>query len=531
MNDKCKSLMIQGTASHVGKSVLVAAFCRILRQDGYNVAPFKAQNMALNSFITRDGREMGRAQVVQAEAAGLEPEVDMNPVLIKPNTDIGAQIIIHGRVYKNMSASQYHNFKKDALGFVRESFRRLSEKYDFIVIEGAGSPAEINLRENDIANMGMAEIADCPVVLAGDIDRGGVFASLVGTMELLAEEERQKVKCFIINKFRGDISLLKPGLDFLEKKTGIPVLGTIPYFKDIYIQEEDSVSLERLMAANKNGKIDIAVIYLPHISNFTDFDPFEKEPDVNLRYVGHGEGIGDADVIIIPGSKNTIDDLNYLYNCGYAGEILRHYKKGGSVVGVCGGYQMLGEYIADPYRVETSLGKISGMGLLPVKTTIEKEKVTSQVRAKVHPLNRFFKDTPENPPSPPFGKGGLGGFSGELKGYEIHMGLTGFQEERHMFEIIERDGSPISVPDGFISEDGRVWGTYIHGIFDNDGFREEFIRRIKLAKGLPVAARSESETDTSFNFQEFKEREYDRLATLVRRNTDMETFYRIAGLR
>jgi len=513
MNDKFRSLMIQGTASHVGKSVLVAAFCRILRQDGYNVVPFKAQNMALNSFITKDGREMGRAQVVQAEAAGLEPEVDMNPILIKPNTDIGAQIIIHGRIYKNMSASLYHSFKKDALGFVMESFRRLSEKYDFIVIEGAGSPAEINLRENDIANMGMAEIADCPVVLTGDIDRGGVFASLIGTMELLTEEERRRVKGFIINKFRGDISLLKPGLDFLEKRTGIPVLGTIPYFKDIYIQEEDSVSLERLMTINRNGKVDIAVIYLPHISNFTDFDPFEREPDVNLRYVGHGEGIGDVDMIIIPGSKNTIDDLNYLYNFGYAGEILRHYKRGGSVVGVCGGYQMLGEYIADPYRVEASLGKISGMGLLPVRTSIEKEKVTSQVCAKVHPLNRFFKDT------------------GELKGYEIHMGRTDFWEERCMFEIIERDGSPISVPDGFISEDSRVWGTYIHGIFDNDGFREEFISRIKLAKGLPVAAREESEADTSFNFQEFKETQYDRLAALVRRNIDMETFYRIAGLR
>lgn len=514
MNDKCRSLMIQGTASHVGKSVLVAAFCRILRQDGYNVAPFKAQNMALNSFITKDGREMGRAQVVQAEAAGLEPEIDMNPILIKPNTDIGAQIIIHGRVYKNMSACLYHNFKKDALGFVKESFRRLSEKYDFIVIEGAGSPAEINLRENDIANMGMAEIADCPVVLAGDIDRGGVFASLIGTMELLTEEERHRVKGFIINKFRGDISLLNPGLKFLEKRTGIPVLGTIPYFKDIYIQEEDSVSLDRLMiGTNKSGKVDIAVIYLPHISNFTDFDPFEREPDVNLRYVVPGGAIGDVDVIIIPGSKNTIDDLNYLYNCGYAGEILRHYKKGGAVVGVCGGYQMLGECIADPYRVETSLGKISGMALLPVRTSIEKEKVTCQVRAKIHPLNRFFKNT------------------GELRGYEIHMGLTDFHGERCMFEIIERGGSSTSVPDGFISENGKVWGTYIHGIFDNDGFREEFISRIKLAKGLPVAARSESETDASFNFQEFKETQYDRLATLVRRNIDMETFYRIAGLR
>jgi len=286
--------MVQGTASHVGKSILVAAFCRILRQDGYNVAPFKAQNMALNSFITRDGGEMGRAQVVQAEAAGLEPHVDMNPVLIKPNTDVGAQVIIHGRVYQNMSASLYHEFKKDALEFVKESFQRLSEKYDFIVIEGAGSPAEINLRENDIVNMGMAEIADCPVILAGDIDRGGVFASLVGTIELLSEDEKQRVKGFIINKFRGDISLLKPGLDFLEKRTGVPVLGTIPYFKDIYIQEEDSVSLEKEIPSGGNGKVDVAVIYLPHISNFTDFDPFEREPDVNLRYVNYGEKIGNA---------------------------------------------------------------------------------------------------------------------------------------------------------------------------------------------------------------------------------------------
>ena len=506
---KCRSLMVQGTASHVGKSILVAAFCRILRQDGYNVAPFKAQNMALNSFITRNGGEMGRAQVVQAEAAGLEPHVDMNPVLIKPNTDVGAQVIIHGRVYQNMSASLYHEFKKDALEFVKESFQKLSEKYDFIVIEGAGSPAEINLRENDIVNMGMAEIADCPVILAGDIDRGGVFASLVGTIELLSEDEKQRVKGFIINKFRGDISLLKPGLDFLEKRTGIPVLGTIPYFKNIYIQEEDGVSLERLIPSGGNGKVDVAVIRLPHISNFTDFDPFEREPDVNLRYVNYGEKIGDADVVIIPGSKNTIDDLNYLHNCGHVREILKHHKNGGSVVGICGGYQMLGEYIADPYHIETSLESINGIGLLPVRTLIEKEKVTCQVRAKIHPSNRIFKNTDE------------------LTGYEIHMGRTELQDEKYMFEIIQREEKQTSAPDGLISADGRIWGTYIHGIFDNDGFRQEFIGRIKLAKGISVS----SEAHVSLSFQEFKETQYNRLAELVRNNIEMEAFYRIAGLR
>ncbi len=507
---KCRSLMIQGTASHVGKSILAAAFCRILRQDGYNVTPFKAQNMALNSFITKDGGEMGRAQVVQAEAAGVEPDVDMNPVLIKPNTDVGAQVIIHGRVYENMSASLYHKFKKYAREFVRESFQRLSEKYDFIIIEGAGSPAEINLRKNDIANMGMAEIADCPVILAGDIDRGGVFASLVGTMELLSENERQRIKGFIINKFRGDISLLKPGLDFLEEKTGIPVLGTIPYFKDIYIQEEDGVSLERLLIpSGGNGKIDVAVVRLPHISNFTDFDPFEREPGVNLRYVSYGEKIGNAGVVIIPGSKNTIDDLNYLHNSGYVQEILRHHRNGGSVVGICGGYQMLGEYIEDPFHIETSLESINGIGLLPVRTLIEKKKVTSQVTAKIHQLNRFFKNAEE------------------LTGYEIHMGKTELLSEQYMFEIIQRGKKQTFAPDGFISEDGRVWGTYIHGIFDNDGFRQDFIKQARLTKGISVPL----EKHDSFSFQEFKETQYNKLAALVRRTINMGAFYKIAGLR
>ncbi|MDO8785782.1 MAG: cobyric acid synthase [Syntrophales bacterium] len=515
MKMRCKSLMIQGTGSHVGKSILVAAFCRILRQDGYGVAPFKSQNMALNSFITREGGEIGRAQAVQAEAAGLEPHVDMNPILLKPSSDVGAQVIIHGRVYKNMSARLYHESKSHVADFVRQSFRRLEERYDFIVIEGAGSPAEINLRENDIANMGMAEIADCPVVLVGDIDRGGVFASLVGTMELLEEKERRRVKGFIINKFRGDVSLLLPGIDFLEKKTGVPVLGVVPYFRDIYLQEEDGVAIDRLISRQQTGKIEIAVIYLPHISNFTDFDPLEREPDVSLRYVGRGERIGKADAVIIPGSKNTIDDLSYLYNTGGVAEILRHYREGGTIVGICGGYQMLGEYIEDPHHVETNLGKLNGIGLLPVITAIEKEKMTSQIRAKVHPSNPFFTNRDE------------------LTGYEIHMGKTSFQRKNYMFEIVRREGPPVSVPDGFISDDGRVWGTYIHGIFDNDDFRREFVRRVKSEKSLPVASASagEGEGEPRFNYEEFKETQYDALAALVREHIDMKAFYRIAGLK
>ena len=508
-----RSLMIQGTGSHVGKSIMVAAFCRILKQDGYNVAPFKSQNMALNSFITSDGKEMGRAQVVQAESAGLAPDVDMNPILIKPNTDIGAQIIIHGKVYNNMSASRYHGFKKHALPFVRESFERLKERYEFIIIEGAGSPAEINLRENDIANMGMAELADCPVVLVGDIDKGGVFASLVGTMELLEQTERERIKGFIINKFRGDVSLLQPGIDILEQRTRIPVLGVIPFFTDIYIQEEDAVAVGRLQSVKRTGKIDVAVIYLPHISNFTDFDPLESDAYVNLKYVRYGERIGDADVIIIPGSKNTIDDLRYLHDRGYVEDIHRHFKRGKSVVGICGGYQMLGEYVDDPDNIESSLCRINGIGLLSVRTKIEKEKTTSQIRARIHPSNSLFEE------------------SGEIKGYEIHMGRTFSEKERPLFEIFERGETPVSICDGALSEDGRVWGTYIHGIFDNDAFRSEFIRTVGKSKGLIIGSQDETGDKAPFRYKESKEEHYDKLAALVRENMDMDAFYRIAGLR
>jgi len=501
-----KSLMIQGTGSFVGKSMIVAGLCRILKQDGYKVAPFKAQNMALNSFVTQEGGEMGRAQVVQAEAAGLAPHVDMNPILLKPNTDIGAQVIIQGRVFANMNAGEYHPFKKKALTAVLESYGRLSQRYQVIMIEGAGSPAEINLREGDIANMGMAEAADAPVLLVGDIDKGGVFASLVGTLELLSIEERERIKGFIINKFRGDLSLLTPGLEFLENKTGLPVLGVIPYLKDLYLPEEDGVALEKIDSKGER-QVNIAVLYLPHISNFTDFDPLEHEPGVNLRYVQPGQKIEDADVVILPGSKNTIEDLLFLKKEGYADEILRLRRSGKTVIGICGGFQMLGKTVRDPLGTETSLGEIEGLGLLNVETILQREKMTFQVKA--FPLNGPMLDRQE-----------------PLLGYEIHMGETQ-RGTSHLpaFKIIERLNQKVEIEDGAISADGQVWGTYLHGLFDNDRFRRRFLESLQRHKGLRSSTRMED-----LDYKAFKERSYDRLAAALRRDLDMKRIYGIIGI-
>jgi len=503
-----KSLMIQGTGSYVGKSLIVAGLCRIFKKDGFNVVPFKSQNMSLNSFVTREGGEMGRAQVVQAEAAGIEPHVDMNPILIKPNTDIGAQIIIQGKVYRNMSAIQYHQFKKRALRAVKESFYRLKERYELMVIEGAGSPAEINLRENDIVNMGMAAIADCPVILVGDIDKGGVFASLIGTLELLSKEEKKRIKGFIINKFRGDIRLLEPGLDFLEKKTGLPVVGVIPYFKDLYLQEEDGVSVEKVGLSPKRGDIQIAVLFLPHISNFTDFDALEKEPGVELRYIRPGSPIPTSDLIIIPGSKNTIGDLTYLRQSQYDQAILKHRQRGGFVVGICGGYQMLGRLISDPFKVETNRKSIVGLGLLNVETTIEKEKVTSQVEAGV------------------FRKHLLQWKTGKIFGYEIHMGRTDRRNNiPPIFTIVKKENRDVQIEDGAISKDGKVWGTYIHGIFDNDEFRRGFINHLRKRKGLSPLSRSDI-----LLYRQVKREGFNNLEMGLRENLDMDFIYRVLSL-
>ena len=507
-----KSLMIQGTGSFVGKSMIVAGVCRVLRQDGFRVAPFKAQNMALNSFVTPDGGEMGRAQVVQAEAAGLEPHVDMNPVLLKPNTDTGAQVIIQGKVFGNMDATVYHRFKKEAIRAVRESYQRIAQKYEVIIIEGAGSPAEVNLREGDIANMGMAEIADAPVLLVGDIDKGGVFASLVGTLELLSEEERKRIQGFIINKFRGDLSLLTPGLEFLEKKTGIPVLGVIPYLKNLHIPEEDGVVLDKIDIPKGDRTLEIAVLYLPHISNFTDFDPLEHEPAVHLRYIHPGQKIGEPDAVILPGSKNTIDDFLFLKREGYPDEILNLHRAGTTIVGICGGFQMLGKRIRDPFGMETQQGEVEGLGLLDVATTLLPEKMTFQVKAV--PLN------------------GLEAGDGEiLSGYEIHMGET----ERGpstapAFRILARLEREMAVEDGAVASDRSVWGTYLHGLFDNDGFRRRFIESLQERKdrmnqsGVGATGRS-----PLLDYRAFKENEYDKLAAALREALDMKQIYRIIG--
>ena len=430
----------------------------------------------------------------------------MNPILIKPNTDIGAQIIIQGKVYGNMDAEVYHRFKKEALRFVLDSYGRLSRQYEVIVIEGAGSPAEINLREGDIANMGIAEAVNAPVLLVGDIDKGGVFASLVGTLELLSPEERCRIKGFLINKFRGDLSLLTPGLEFLEKKTGIPVWGVIPYLKGLYLPEEDGVVLEEVNSP-KEGPVNIAVLYLPHISNFTVFDPLEHEPEVHLRYVLPGQKIGEVDVVILPGSKNTIDDLLFLKNRGYGAEILRLHQSGKMVIGICGGFQMLGKSIRDPYGVENSLGEMGGLGLLDVKTILEKEKMTFQVKAI-----------------------SLNGPAGQeeeiLKGYEIHMGET----QRGLshppaFKIVERLAQKVEIEDGAVSADGLIWGTYLHGLFENDGFRRRFIESLQKKKGR-VSRPGLQELD----YQAFKEREYDRLASALREALDLKRIYQTIGI-
>lgn len=486
-----------GTGSGVGKSVMTAAFCRIFLQDGYRVCPFKAQNMALNSFVTKDGCEIGRAQAVQAEAARIEPSFDMNPILMKPMSDRRAQIIVKGRALDNMSVYDYVNYKKHALEIVLESFHRLSENYEVVVIEGAGSPAEINLRAHDIVNMTMAKHAKAPVILVGDIDKGGVFAWFVGTLELLTKEERRRVKGYIINKFRGDKRLLRPAIDFLEKKTGIKVLGVIPYFHEIKIPEEDSVPLdENKDSKNKNSRrknqIHIAVIKLPHLSNFTDFDALEKEPDVRLKYCACAEELENPDVIILPGTKSTVSDLEYLKKSGMAEKIFSALKKNPQlrVIGICGGYQMLGTKICDPDHTESSKKEVLGLGLLPVMTSFEREKILTQVKAKAI-------------------ASGL-----EVTGYEIHHGRTRIQKGgKPVFKILGKSGKEHF--DGAYTRDGKIWGTYLHGVFDADAFRRDFLNRIRIEKGgapLPSSVFS-------------PDKEFDKLAALVRKNTDMKQIY------
>lgn len=507
---KAKNLMILGTGSDVGKSILVAGLCRILKEDGFRVAPFKAQNMALNSFITPEGGEMGRAQVVQAEAAGLEPHVDMNPVLLKPTSDVGSQVIVHGKVFGNFKAEEYYQRKTELIDRIMESYMRLAERYDVLVLEGAGSAAEINLKEKDIVNLSMARRVKAPALLVADIDRGGVFAAIVGHMELFNSEERGLVRGFIINKFRGNPSLLQGGLEFLEARTGRPVVGLVPYFNHINIPEEDSVALDlkmrRQAGLDSGHKIRIGVIRLPHISNYTDFDSLEQEPDVALSYLETSEEVFRQDILILPGSKNTLSDLHHLHRQGLAQAIVSFHARGGSVVGVCGGYQMLGRRVMDPAGVESNLQEVAGLGLLPMETRLLGEKVTTRVRARV-----LWKALAAPDP--------------EIRGYEIHMGESEvFGAEAPLLEILERNGRQVRVCDGLVSADGRIWGTYIHGLFDNDAFRHRLLNRV-MASTEPVAGRERLRS-----FQAWKDEQYDKLAEHLRANLDLESIYRIAGL-
>ena len=514
-----KVLMVQGTASHVGKSVLVSALCRIFRQDGFRVAPFKAQNMSNNSYVTPDGGEIGRAQAVQAEAAGIEPVVEMNPVLLKPEADNRSQVVVLGRPIQSAGAQYFVEMKPWLWQTVTRSLDLLRDRYDIVVIEGAGSPAEINLKEAEIVNMRVARYASAPVLLVGDIDRGGVFAHLVGTLELLEPEERALIRAFIINKFRGDVMLLEPGLKFLEQRTGIPVAGVVPYFRDIHIPEEDAVSLEerQRMKRESDYLLDIAVIGLPHISNFDDFDPLEREEGVRLRYVEANDALGNPDLIILPGTKSTMADLEYLKRRGLAEEIVARAQRGTPVIGICGGYQMLGTRVQDPEGIESSQKEAEGLGLLPVTTVFAGTKETRRVRGEV-------RDAP----------GILRGAHGlPLEGYEIHMGFsypdqrTENAQDKQPFLIQERSGRPWGRSDGTIDSSGRVLGTYIHGLFANAGLRRVILQHLAECKGVTLPREGDGQSLDGF---QSSDEEYNKLAKLVRGNLNMKLVYQMAGL-
>lgn len=507
MSSLAPTLMVQGTTSSAGKSLLVTALCRIFRQAGISVAPFKAQNMALNSAVTADGGEIGRAQAVQAEAAEIEPSVDMNPVLLKPEGDRRSQVVVLGKVIGSMAASEYHERKLHLRQVVSNSLERLRRKYELVVIEGAGSPAEINLKERDLVNMFVARLAGAPVLMVGDIDRGGVFASFVGTMELLEPEERALVSGFVINKFRGERALLEPGLEFLSRRTGIPVAGVVPYIPELKIADEDSLSLESRMSRKRvlPDAIDIAVVCLPRISNYDDIQPLEHLPGVTVRFVSLPDEVGDADLLILPGSKTTLSDLAWVREVGFADLICDRARNGRPVLGLCGGCQMLGQSIADPDGVESSTPFGEGLNLLPLKTHFSSTKTTAQVAFKIC-TDGFW------------GKSG----TANLRGYEIHMGIVGQTTAAAApFEIVARNGAPVSVVDGAADESGTVMGTMIHGLFENQELRDSVIAHLRKRRGmhdpLPFARIN-------------KDAEYDRLAGIVRANLDFSLISKAVGL-
>jgi len=497
-----KAIMIVGTASDVGKSVIAAGLCRIFYRLGIRVAPFKAQNMSLNSYVTPDGREIGWAQAAQAKACGIEPTADVNPILLKPVSGLGSQVILQGKVHGNMGVRDYYAFKKQVWEKVKESYQRLAEEFSLIVLEGAGGAAEINLRDHDIANFRMAELADASVLLVGDIERGGVFASLVGTFDLLSSQERSRIKGLIINKFRGDATLLKNGLEFLERRTGIPVLGVIPYYDRISIPEEDSVALERKMREQRSfgaDSVNIAVIRLPHMANYTDFAGLEKEKGVVLRYLTRRESLSNVDVLILPGTKNTLGDLKWLWEEGWREEILSYVRQGGRAVGICGGYQILGEEVADPLGIEGKRGKGRGLGLLPMRTELAAEKTTDKVVARSL----------------------LNGVVRGVEGYEIHMGKSeAVKEVKPAFKILERDGRSVRETDGAVVEGGRIWGSYLHGLFANSSFRQAWLNDLFRVKGLRPSPLKRENKDP-----------YDEWAKYLWKHLNMARVFALPGVK
>ena len=499
-----KTLMIQGTGSSVGKSVLVTALCRIFKRRGLRVAPFKAQNMSLNSYVTADGGEIGRAQAVQAEAAGIPPAIEMNPVLLKPEADNCSQVIVRGKALTRISAAAFPELRTELWSAITESMDRLRSCFDLLVIEGAGSPAEINLKDRDLVNMKVALYCNSPVLLAADIDRGGIFASLVGTLELLEPAEKALVKAFVINKFRGDVTLLTPGLDWLKKRTGVPVAGVIPYFHNIYIAEEDSMPPEKRRAMKKRSDfdLDIAVIGFPHIANFDDFDPLDREPGVRLRYVEANDKLGEPDLIMLPGTKSTVADLVYLKKTGLDQKILRQVARGTPIIGICGGYQMLGVTIHDSDGIESVASITAGLSLLPVTSRFLPEKSTHQIKAQVSLSCGILAKA----------KGAA------LRGYEIHMGQTEGANISQPFQLMERSSESCANFDGCISSDGNVLGTYLHGLFHNDEFRHAILHELAGRKGKIFSPNA-----SSFSIEE----QYDRLAEHVHESLNIDLILRL----
>jgi len=491
--------MIQGTMSGAGKSLLTAGLCRVFKQDGFSVAPFKSQNMALNSAVTKEGLEIGRAQAMQAEACGLEPSFLMNPVLLKPNGDTRSQVIVNGEVYADFNAVEYYAYKKNLIPVVKKSYDALASQYDILVIEGAGSPAEINLKENDFANMGMAKLADSPVLLVGDIDRGGVFAQFVGTVELLEKEERERVKSFIINKFRGDESILKPGIEMLEKKTGIDVCGVVPYFQ-INLDDEDSLSLSA-KKINEAGKVNIGVVRLPHISNFTDFSNLARREEVFLHYISRPQEIDDCDFLILPGTKNTLEDLMWLKKQSFVQRIKDFVKTGKPLLGICGGYQILGNSVREEIDANNS-NRVEALKILPVNTTIGKDKIRKNISLDLETCPGFFSCLSKM----------------HISGYEIHMG----QSER-MHE--QGDGSQcLNFTGNSGCQCGNVYGTYVHGFFDEEGIAQNVIQALLEKKGIRFCKKN---TDS---WRKIKENQYNFLADKLRQNLNMEKIYNILGV-